>query len=149
MKVSTMVSALVLVLSAATAAAADGGHASGAPGDPSKVSRTIDVEMKDSMQFIPDSIEVKSGETIRFLLRNTGKLEHEMVLGASKELKEHAEMMRKHPGMKHAHPNQATVGPGGTGELVWRFTRPGTVGFACTIPGHIEGGMVGKIRVVP
>ena len=90
-----------------------------------KVTRTIEVEMNDAMRFKPDNIQVRRGETIRFLVRNTGKVKHEMVLGTIKELKEHAGMMRKFPGMAHADPNQVSVDPGMTGELVWQFTKAG------------------------
>jgi uncharacterized cupredoxin-like copper-binding protein len=125
------------------------GHATalGKPGDPQKVTRTIEVEMNDTMRFKPDSIQVKRGETIRFLVRNIGKVKHEMVLGTIKELKKHAELMGKFPEMKHADPNQVSVDPGMTGELVWQFTRAGTFDFACLVPGHFEAGMVGKVRV--
>jgi uncharacterized cupredoxin-like copper-binding protein len=125
------------------------GHATalGKPGDPGKVTRNVAVEMNDSMRFLPDSIRVKRGETIRFIVRNTGKVKHEMVLGTIKELKEHAELMRKFPEMEHADPNQVSVEPGMTGELVWQFSKAGTFDFACLVPGHFEAGMVGKIRV--
>ncbi|MCL5884757.1 MAG: cupredoxin family protein [Deltaproteobacteria bacterium] len=125
------------------------GHATalGKPGDPGKVTRTIEVEMNDTMRFKPDSIRVKRGETIRFVARNTGKSTHEMVLGTIKELKQHAKSMRKSPEMEHADPNQISVEPGMTGELVWQFTRAGTFDFACLVPGHFEAGMVGKVRV--
>jgi len=126
-----------------------GGHAEhfGAPGDPGSVTRTIDVEMNDEMRFRPDRISVKRGETIRFVVRNNGNLKHEMVLGTIDELKGHAEMMRKSPEMEHADPNQVSVEPGKTGELIWQFTRDGTVDFACLEPGHFEAGMVGRILV--
>lgn len=125
------------------------GHAAtlGKPGDPNKVTRSIRVEMNDTMRFKPSNIKVKRGETIRFVVRNTGKLTHEMVLGTIKELKGHAESMRKSPEMEHADPNQVTVDPGKTGELVWQFTKTGTFDFACLVPGHFEAGMVGKIIV--
>jgi uncharacterized cupredoxin-like copper-binding protein len=125
------------------------GHAAalGKPGDPGKVTRSIQVEMNDTMRFKPDSIRVKRGETIRFIVRNTGKVKHEMVLGTIKELKGHAGSMRKFPEMEHADPNQVSVDPGKTGELVWQFTRAGTFDFACLVPGHFEAGMVGKVRV--
>ena len=125
------------------------GHAAaiGKPGDPGKVTRSVEVEMNDTMRFKPDSIRVKQGETIRFVVRNTGKLKHEMVLGTIKELKEHAELMRKFPEMEHADPNQVSVEPGKTGELVWQFTKAGTFDFACLVPGHFEAGMAGKVRV--
>ena len=71
-------------------------------------------------------------------------MKHEMVLGTIKELKAHAEMMRKFPEMVHADPNQVSVEPGKTGELVWQFTKAGTFDFACLVPGHFEAGMVGK-----
>lgn len=125
------------------------GHATalGKPGNPEKVTRSIQVEMNDTMRFKPASIKVKRGETIRFIVRNAGKVKHEMVLGTLKELKEHAELMRKFPEMKHADPNQVSVEPGKTGELIWQFTNTGTFDFACLVPGHFEAGMVGKIRV--
>ena len=125
------------------------GHAAalGKPGDPGKVTRDIVVEMNDTMRFKPASIKVKRGETIRFVVRNAGKVKHEMVLGTIRELKEHAEVMRKFPEMEHADPNQVTVDPGKTGELVWQFTKAGTFDSACLVPGHFEAGMVGKIIV--
>jgi len=126
-----------------------GGHAAdlGIPGDPANVTRTIEVEMSDAMRFKPDSIRVKRGETIRFVVRNTGNLRHEMVLGTIDEMKEHAELMRKKPKMEHTDPNQVSVAPGKTGELIWRFTRGGTFDFACLEPGHFEAGMIGEIVV--
>ncbi len=119
----------------------------GRPGNPGKVTRSINVEMSDEMRFRPDSIRVERGETIRFFVRNAGKLRHEMVIGTIEEMKEHAELMRKFPEMEHAEPNMVGVEPGETGELIWHFTRGGTFDFACLIPGHYEAGMVGKIRV--
>ncbi|MGR6035539.1 MAG: cupredoxin domain-containing protein [Candidatus Nitrosoglobus sp.] len=119
----------------------------GKPGDPDKVSRTIEVTMNDQMRFIPDRISVKSGETVRFNVKNAGKIPHEMVIGTMDELKEHAEMMRQMPNMKHAEPNMITLAGGQSGTLVWQFGKPGTVDFACLIPGHMEAGMVGQIEV--
>lgn len=119
----------------------------GVPGKPGDVTRTVEVEMSDAMRYRPDHIRVERGETIRFLVRNTGRLRHEMVLDTMEELKEHAEVMRKSPGMKHADPNAVSVPPGKTGELIWRFTRAGTVPFACLEPGHFEAGMTGEIAV--
>ena len=55
--------------------------------------------------------------------------------------------MRKFPEMEHADPNQVSVEPGKTGELLWQFTRAGKVDFACLQPGHYEAGMAGKVTV--
>ena len=127
----------------------DGGHAQGAgkPGDPKKVSRVFQVVMSDDMKFTPAKIEVKRGETIKFVVKNVGKIKHEMVIGSMAELKAHAEMMRKMPGMEHAEPNQVTLDPGKTGELIWQFAKAGNFDFACLVPGHFEAGMVGKVSV--
>ena len=128
---------------------ADEGHAwaLGKPGDPKKVSRNVEITMSDAMRFSPASVSVKRNETIRFVLKNEGKLKHEMVLGTIRELKAHAALMLKFPGMEHADPNQASVEAGQTGELVWQFTKAGTFDFACLQAGHYEAGMKGKVVV--
>ena len=120
---------------------------SGRPGDPAKVDRTIGIEMSDDMRFTPSSIEVRTGETIRIFVKNIGRSEHEMVLGSLNELKEHAVMMRNMPDMRHSEPNMIRLRPGQRSAIVWQFTQAGTVDFACTIPGHLEAGMVGKVLV--
>ena len=119
----------------------------GKPGDPTKVSRTVAVDMSDAMRFTPAKISVKKGETVRFVVKNSGQLKHEMVLGTAKELREHAELMKKFPEMEHEDPNQLSLDGGKTGELVWQFTRSGTFDFACLRPGHFDVGMHGKIAV--
>lgn len=119
----------------------------GEPGEPAAVSRQIDIVMNDRMRFIPASITVKPGETVRFRVRNDGIEPHEFMLGEIADLQAHAEAMRKHPEMVHDEPNAITVLPGQTGDLVWRFAKAGKVDFACLIPGHFEAGMKGAIRV--
>ena len=48
--------------------------------------------------------------------------------------------------MKHDDPNSVLVEPGKTAELVWKFTQPTELEFACNIPGHYESGMAGPIN---
>ncbi len=119
----------------------------GDSGDAAKVTRTIELVMDDTMRFSPSQFNVKPGETVRFFMKNNGKIPHEMVIGSVAELKEHAAMMQKMPGMKHAEPNMITVNPGQKGGLVWQFPQAGTVDFACLLPGHMEAGMIGKVKV--
>ena len=125
------------------------GHAAslGQPGDPTKVDRSIAITMSDAMRFDPSRVSVKRNETIRFVLTNQGKLKHEMVLGTIKELKEHAALMIRFPEMQHVDPNQVSVEPGTTGELIWKFTKPGTFDFACLQAGHYDAGMRGQVVV--
>ena len=119
----------------------------GREGDPKRITRTIDVDMSDAMRYAPMEITIKHGETVRFVARNSGKVMHEMVLGTMKELKEHLEIMRKHPNMEHDEPHMAHVKPGSTAPMVWEFTKPGEFYYGCLMPGHFEAGMVGKIIV--
>lgn len=121
----------------------------GRTGDPKKVTRTMTVTMRDTMRFEPAHLTVREGDTVRLVVRNSGKVLHELVLGTEKELAEHAELMKKFPGMEHDEPYMAHVSSGKRGEIVWQFTEAGTFKFACLIPGHFEAGMVGTIRVEP
>ena len=105
--------------------------------------------MADDMRYTPDRIEVRLGETVRFVHRNDGKVLHEFVIGRKKDLEQHAAMMRKYPGMEHDEPYMAHVAAGKSVEIIWTFNRAGEFDFACLIPGHFEAGMVGRIIVKP
>jgi uncharacterized cupredoxin-like copper-binding protein len=119
----------------------------GIAADAKQANRTIEVRMSDAMRFSPERIEVRQGETIRFVHKNDGKVMHEFVLGTKEGLDEHAALMRKFPGMEHDEPYMAHVAPGKRGEVVWTFNRPGNFYFGCLIPGHYEAGMVGTVKV--
>jgi uncharacterized cupredoxin-like copper-binding protein len=124
-------------------------HAFGRAANPKKAKRTVRVDMTDQMRFHPAEITVKRGEIVRFVPVNKGQVLHEMVLGTMDDLKKHAELMRKHPGMEHDEPHMAHVAPGKAGEIGWQFTRAGEFYYGCLIPGHFEVGMIGKVKVTP
>lgn len=119
----------------------------GIAGDVKNAKRTIEIKLLDTMRFVPDRVDVKQGDTIRFVLKNDGKMMHEMVVGTKKELDEHAALMMKFPNMEHDEPYMAHIAPGKTGEIVWTFNRAGDFMFACLIAGHYQAGMIGSIRV--
>jgi uncharacterized cupredoxin-like copper-binding protein len=137
---------LFLTLALAGSAWAHGGF--GRPGDPKKATRNVRIGMADTMRYSPAELTVRRGETVKFIVRNHGKLKHEMVIGTMGELKQHAEMMKKHPGMEHEEAHMVDVEPGKTGILVWHFTKAGIFHFGCLEPGHFEAGMIGKVEVV-
>lgn len=147
--------ALVFTSGAALASGTHaGGHGHGAeetaigkPGVAAKAGRTVSIEMNDSMRYTPSNIQVKQGETVRFVVKNAGKGKHELSLGTEKELLEHLEQMKKFPEMEHDEPGKITLQPGKQGEIIWQFTKAGVVNFACLIPGHYEAGMKGKVQV--
>lgn len=119
----------------------------GIAGDAKAVTRTIEVSMTDTMRFAPDRLTVREGETVKLLIRNKGKMLHELVIGTRKELEEHAALMVKFPNMEHDEPYMAHVSAGKTGQIIWHFNRAGEFDFACLIAGHYQAGMVGKITV--
>ena len=146
-------------------------RAFGKPGDASDVTRTLEIDVYDNY-YEPETVEVKAGETVKFIVKNDGALLHEFNLGTphmhmahQKEMRmmmEHGmltptgmnhEMMNMDhsamgmPAMKHDDPNSVLVEPGETKELVWHFHKPTMVEFACNIPGHYEAGMVGELEV--
>ena len=146
MKRILLASALTLSLVSTGAFADEEAASVGAPGDPGQVSRTIEITIVDN-RFKPSEINVKQGETIKFMLKNTGKKKHEMMIGTPEELDKHAKMMKKFPDIEHPdEPNMVLVDPGKTKELIWQFTETGTVNFECPLPGHSKG-MRGTILV--
>lgn len=149
---STLLAAALLAVSSAASAA--GAHAGdhgdspiGKPGVAAKVNRTIHVEMANGMRFKPSEIQVKKGETIRFVLKNTDGVKHEFSLGTEKELLEHYEVMKRFPDMEHDEPNKISLAPGKRGEVIWQFTKAEAVDFACLRPGHFDAGMKGQVTV--
>ena len=119
----------------------------GRPGDPGSVGRTVRIGMTDAMDYDPASLTVRRGETVRFAVRNGGRLVHEFVLGTDAGLLAHRETMTSHPDMRHDEPGMLSLEPGGSGEVIWTFTEPGTFTYACLRPGHYEAGMRGEVVV--
>lgn len=144
-------------LGTASAGAGPPGHShdhasfsAGAPGDPKKPARTIEITMTEGdgkMGFVPARIEVRQGEQIRFVIRNDGELDHEMILASLADNLKHAEVMKKFPEMEHDDPNGKRLTPKGHAEILWKFTKAGEFDFSCLIPGHREAGMTGTVVV--
>ena len=163
--------AALLAMSASSAYAA-GGHGkseAGEPGKSSDVTSTIEVVMYDNY-YEPESISVKEGETVRFIVKNAGTLVHEFNIGTAKMLEDHApemQMMVDHGVLEadkinhdvakkmqasmghgmHEMPNSALLEPGKTGEVIWKFPEHAELEFGCTVPGHYESGMVGEFSL--
>lgn len=172
---------LVAAFVAASGAVAGGqhggghGHADGfgfgEPGMESEVSRTIEVIMGDNY-FEPETISVRAGETVLFVVRNDGEFLHEYNIGTAAMHAEHQEEMttmmehgmltptgidRETTKMEHGtngmsanvhdDPNSVLVEPGQTEEVVWKFAAATELEFACNVPGHYQAGMVGRLSV--
>lgn len=145
-----------LALAIAMPASAHGpGHAmsGGKPGDAARASRTVEIVATDNA-FSLKSLQVRDGETIRFVVRNDGFDPHEFLIGTSAEHAEHLEMMRAMieqqkktgraaPPMRHD--SGVMVAPGETATFTWTFARTANLQFACDIPGHYQDGMHGPV----
>jgi uncharacterized cupredoxin-like copper-binding protein len=127
------------------------GFTAGEPGDPKKPARIIPVSMKETddgrMLYFPNSIDVKKNEQVRFVITNTGAVQHEFVLASKADNEKHAVLMQKYPDMEHDDPNGKTLQPKQKTELLWKFNKAGSFEFACLIPGHREAGMLGTVNV--
>jgi uncharacterized cupredoxin-like copper-binding protein len=151
------------------------GHAFefGEAGLAADVTREIEITMRDNL-FDPESISVKAGETVRFKITNKGEFLHEFGLGTAAMHAEHQKqmatmmehgmiepdrinrkMMKMDHGaggmkgmmMSHDDPNSILLEPGKSGEIIWKFTKPMDLEFACNVPGHYESGMMGPLKV--
>jgi uncharacterized cupredoxin-like copper-binding protein len=120
----------------------------GGPVDADEATRTVEVATLDNMTFEPGRINVSAGETVTFLVTNTGQTVHEFTLGDAAMQQEHAdEMAQMGDGMAHDGPNSITLQPGETKQLTWRFGDTGTLEYGCHIPGHYQAGMRGQITI--
>lgn len=120
----------------------------GIAGRAAAVTRNVEVVMTDDMRFTPARLSVRLGQTVRFKVRNRGRVLHEFVIGTRAENEAHAALMVKFPDMEHDEPWMAHVPPGGQGEVIWTFNRAGDFEFACLMAGHYQAGMAGLLRVV-
>lgn len=143
--------AFVLALSGA-ASAGPAKSPAGQEGSKAKVTRTVKIEMTE-YAFSQTTMDFKAGETVKFIVINNGKLKHELTVGTAEEQKAHRAAMQSMSDMnhdEHSHEmpaNAIHVNPGETRELVWHFTKAGSLQFACNYPGHADLGMEGSIAV--
>jgi len=167
LRIPQLLAGCLLALSFNALADASHSYAFGQPAAADKATRTVEVTLQD-IAFAPKSLDVKAGETVRFVLVNKGQLLHEFNLGdAAMHAAHQKEMLQMqasgmltstgmgkmdhsamgHGAMKHDDPNSVLVEPGKTAELTWTFTQATGLEFACNLPGHYQAGMVGKLTV--
>jgi Cu+-exporting ATPase len=112
--------------------------------------RTIQIETTNQLRFSPDQITVRKGETVAFVITNSGDLPHEFVIGDEAVQAEHeAEMATGEEDMNAMgdKPYAVDVPAGETVTLVYTFDEEGTTLIGCHVPGHYGAGMKGTIVV--
>ena len=140
----------------------------GEKGESSEVNRVIEIKMYDNY-FEPNEINIKRGETIKFIIQNFGSLVHEFNIATKKMHLEHQpemlkmmeneillsdkidyEKMKKiaktDHSMAHSHSNSVLLEPNKSGEITWKFNTEVTLEAACNVPGHYESGMFANIN---
>jgi len=141
----------------------------GIKGKASDVSKTIKVDMYDNY-YKPKIINVKKGETVRFVVENKGVLVHEFNIATMMMHKKHGpemldmmkmgillpnkinkekmkQMAKINPKMAHSHSNSVLLEPKQKAELIWKFTSNAELFGGCNVPGHLEAGMISKINI--
>jgi uncharacterized cupredoxin-like copper-binding protein len=120
----------------------------GGPAVANEAARTVEVTTLDTMAFKPTRINVSAGETVTFVVTNTGQAIHEFTLGDAAMQQQHAEAMAHIPdGMGHDTTNSITLQPGETKRLTWRFGDTGMLEYGCHQRGHYQAGMRGQITI--
>ena len=141
----------------------------GETGKESEVSKIIEIKMYDNY-YEPNIIEVKEGETIKFVVINLGELVHEfniatkemhikhqpemmmmvekeILLGDRIDLKKMKEAAKTNHSMAHSHSNSVLLEPKKSADLIWKFSKNANLEAACNVPGHYDSGMVAKVNI--
>lgn len=107
--------------------------------------RTVKIEMQD-ISFSPDAIDVKAGETVRFVFTNNGALTHDAFIGDEKAQADHeTEMLEMSGDGGHdamGEEGAITLEPGKTGEFTHTFAADSDqLLIGCHEEGHYDAGM--------
>ena len=106
--------------------------------------RTIELTVHHS-RFSVEELRVRPGETVRFVLRNTDPIPHELIVGDQAVQDVHEAGSEAHHGDRSG---EVSVAPGATAVTTYRFgSAGGRLRFGCHLPGHWAYGMQGTIRV--
>lgn len=162
--------AAIVVLGALALAACGGGD----DNDNAATSgtRTVNIEMRD-IAYSPNTVDVKAGETVRFVFHNKGKVRHDAFIGDEQAQEDHEMEMRQGETsttmemdesstsmemggssttmeMEHGGTGGAggiVVEPGETGEFTHTFRAGDKLLIGCHEAGHYAAGMKITISV--
>ena len=141
----------------------------GEPGHLNEVDRTIEIKMFDNY-YEPNQIDIKKGETVKFVVKNMGELVHEfniatkemhikhqpemlkmvgmeILLGDRIDMKKMKEVAKTDKSMAHSHSNSVLLEPNKSEDLIWKFSKSAKLEVACNVPGHYQAGMIAKVNI--
>jgi uncharacterized cupredoxin-like copper-binding protein len=94
--------------------------------------------------FEPSQLRVVEGTRVRFVVDNSDPIGHELIVGPPDVHARHAGGTHpRHPTV----PGEVSVRPNQRASTSYRFDEPGTMEFACHLPGHYDYGMHGEVEV--
>jgi uncharacterized cupredoxin-like copper-binding protein len=132
---SVAIGSILLLVAAASACS---------PAEASPEVRSIYVTMHHS-RYVPETIDVEPGETIRFVVENTDPIDHEFLVGNERVQLIHEE------GTEASHPPKpGEMSVPALTTRVTTYTFPPVDGgsiFGCHLPGHYDYGMRGTIEI--
>jgi uncharacterized cupredoxin-like copper-binding protein len=105
----------------------------------------VEVGIEDS-RFDLGTLQVEEGTLVEFVVQNDDPIDHELIVGDAEVHRQHeAGTEQRHPPV----PGEVSVAPHDQALTFYEFTEPGTIVYACHLPGHVAYGMRGTIEVVP
>ncbi|HMV41522.1 MAG TPA: cupredoxin domain-containing protein [Leptospiraceae bacterium] len=101
------------------------------------------------MSFSPNELHLKKGQTYRIRLHNEGSVLHDWNVEDIKANVHHSSDSGSihHHGHNKKMPLHLAVLPARSNEIEFKAEEAGVFTFFCSVPGHKESGMVGKILV--
>lgn len=133
-----LVAAALMVLSACSAGQA-------------KPASDVTVEMTD-FAYSPSSITIPAGEPVTLTIKNAGNIEHDFVvekIDATTDMLQDSGSEAHHAhGEKQNYDLHVSANAGETSVLELTVSEPGTYEVFCSVQGHKEAGMIGKLNVV-
>lgn len=123
-----------------------GSSTTGMPAKGAKPDKVVHVLLADDMSItFKRDVVIEADDVVQFVVLNTGKMEHEFVIGSQAEQAEHREMMKTMS--THDMENSVVVAPGKAKQILWHFHGDSEVELACNMPGHYEAGMIKKLSL--
>lgn len=101
-------------------------------------------------RFEPSLLEVVVGQPVKLTLVNDGRAEHDIEVAGLEADGIEVLGVVTHDGGHAQHQADVVAAhamPGTTASVIFTATEPGEYEFICTIPGHREAGMVGRLIV--
>jgi uncharacterized cupredoxin-like copper-binding protein len=97
------------------------------------------------LNYLPNAITIKKGEKVTVILENMDEIEHDLELETDNVQIFSTNQQHNHNdnNLVHIHAQ-----PKSKSEIVFAVLEKGNFVFKCTIPGHDEAGMHGKIKVM-